>query len=72
MNKLHHVACKAGKKAGEPMPDSKAEQPPMIRRAEVVAISLVGLLTICIIAGLYLAKAFFLPVVTAFIVGTML
>jgi predicted PurR-regulated permease PerM len=38
----------------------------------VVAIALVGLLIICIIAGLYLAKAFFLPITMAFIVGTML
>ncbi|KRR04205.1 permease [Bradyrhizobium jicamae] len=57
---------------GEPLPDSKAEAPPVIRRTEVVAIALVGLLIICIIAGLYLAKAFFLPVTMAFIVGTML
>ncbi|KRR16856.1 permease [Bradyrhizobium lablabi] len=54
------------------MPDSKAELPPVIRRTEVVAIALVGLLIICVIAGLYLAKAFFLPVTMAFIVGTML
>ena len=46
--------------------------PPLIRRTEVVAIALVGLLIICIIAGLYLAKAFFLPITMAFIVGTML
>ncbi len=57
---------------GEPVPDSKAELPPVIRRTEVVAIALVGLLIICVIAGLYLAKAFFLPVTMAFIVGTML
>jgi predicted PurR-regulated permease PerM len=57
---------------GEPAPDSKAELPPVIRRTEVVAIALVGLLVICVIAGLYLAKAFFLPVTMAFIVGTML
>ena len=44
----------------------------MIRRTEVVAIALVGLLIICIIAVLYLAKAFFLPMTMAFIVGTML
>ena len=45
----------------------------MIRRTEVVAIALVGLLIVCIIAGLYLAKAFFLPITAmAFIVGTML
>jgi predicted PurR-regulated permease PerM len=55
-----------------PVPDSKTEMPPLIRRTEVVAIALVGLLIICIIAGLYLAKAFFLPITMAFIVGTML
>jgi predicted PurR-regulated permease PerM len=58
--------------AGTPLPDSKAEQPPIIRRAEVVATTLVTLLIITIVAVLYLAKAFFLPIVTAFIVGTML
>ncbi len=57
---------------GTPVPDSKGELPPVIRRTEVVAIALVGLLVICIIAGLYLAKAFFLPITMAFIVGTML
>ena len=57
---------------GLPLADSKSEQPPVIRRTEVVAIALVGLLIICIIAGLYLAKAFFLPMTMAFIVGTML
>ena len=57
---------------GTPVPDAKTELPPVIRRTEVVAIALVGLLIICIIAGLYLAKAFFLPITMAFIVGTML
>ncbi|WP_442894377.1 AI-2E family transporter [Bradyrhizobium sp. AZCC 1693] len=57
---------------GTPAHDSKVELPPVIRRTEVVAICLVGLLLICIIAGLYLAKAFFLPITMAFIVGTML
>jgi len=57
---------------GLPLADSKSDQPPVIRRTEVVAIALVGLLIICIIAGLYLAKAFFLPMTMAFIVGTML
>lgn len=55
-----------------PLPDGKSDQPPMIRRAEVVAISLVSLLVIAIVVVLYLAKAFFLPVIMAFIVGTML
>ena len=57
---------------GTPITDSKFELPPVIRRQEVVAICLVGLLIICIITGLYLAKAFFLPITMAFIVGTML
>jgi predicted PurR-regulated permease PerM len=58
--------------AGIPLPDSKTEQPPLIRRAEVVAFALISLLLICVIAVLYVAKAFFLPVVAAFVVGTML
>ena len=58
--------------SGTPLPDSKAELPPVIRRAEVVAFALVALLVICVVVVLYAAKAFFLPVVTAFVVGTML
>jgi predicted PurR-regulated permease PerM len=58
--------------AGTPVPDSKLEQPPVIRRAEIVAFALVALLIIALITVLYFAKAFFLPVATAFIVGTML
>jgi predicted PurR-regulated permease PerM len=58
--------------AGTPLPDSKTEQPPVIRRAEVVAFALAALLVIAIVAVLYLAKAFFLPIATAFVVGTML
>jgi predicted PurR-regulated permease PerM len=58
--------------AGTPLPDSRNELPPVIRRAEVVAFALVALLIICVVAVLYAAKAFFLPVVTAFVVGTML
>jgi predicted PurR-regulated permease PerM len=58
--------------SGTPLSDSKVELPPVIRRAEVVAFTLVALLVICVVAVLYAAKAFFLPVVTAFVVGTML
>src|SRR5450755_249369 len=58
--------------AGKPVPESKGELPPVIRRTEVVAFTLVALLIICIVAVLYAAKAFFLPVVMAFVVGTML
>jgi predicted PurR-regulated permease PerM len=57
---------------GTPVPDSKVELPPIISRAEIVAFSLVSLLIICVVAVLYAAKAFFLPIVMAFIVGTML
>lgn len=57
---------------GKPLPDSKVELPPIISRAEIVAFSLVSLLVICVVAVLYVAKAFFLPVVMAFFVGTML
>jgi predicted PurR-regulated permease PerM len=58
--------------AGSPVPDSPDEQPPVIRRAEVVAFALAALLVIAVVAVLYFAKAFFLPVVMAFVVGTML
>jgi predicted PurR-regulated permease PerM len=58
--------------AGMPLPDSKTELPPVIRRAELVAFALVSLLVISVVAVLYAAKAFFLPVVAAFVVGTML
>ena len=58
--------------ASTPLPDSRTELPPVIRRAEVVAFALVALLIICVVAVLYVAKAFFLPVVAAFVVGTML
>jgi predicted PurR-regulated permease PerM len=57
---------------GTPLPDSPSELPPVIRRTEVVAFALVALLVISVVAVLYVAKAFFLPVVAAFVVGTML
>jgi predicted PurR-regulated permease PerM len=63
---------KANAPESKPLPDSKVELPPSISRAEIVAFSLVSLLIICIVAVLYAAKAFFLPVTMAFIVGTML
>src|SRR5215470_2403651 len=57
---------------GTPLPDAAVELPPLIRRQEVVAIALVGLLVIAVTTVLYFGKAFFLPVVMAFVVGTML
>jgi len=61
-----------GEAAGTPLPDSNSELPPVNRRADLVAFALVALLFICVVAILYVAKAFFLPVVSAFVVGTML
>ena len=72
MRVLPNDRAQPSEPVGKPLPDSKTEQPPVIRRAEVVAFALVALLIICIIAVLYAAKAFFLPVMMAFVVGTML
>ncbi|HWW48716.1 MAG TPA: AI-2E family transporter [Xanthobacteraceae bacterium] len=47
-------------------------QPPAIRRSDLIGYSLAGLLTISIVAVLYVARGFLLPLVAAFIVGTML
>jgi predicted PurR-regulated permease PerM len=68
----HEAPQESHREPGAPMPDSTAELPPLIRRQEVVAIALVGLLIIAVTTVLYFAKAFFLPVVMAFVVGTML
>ena len=57
---------------GEPVPESNGMLPPVIHRAEAVTFALVALLIISVVAVLYVAKAFFLPVVMAFVVGTML
>ncbi|WP_198963965.1 AI-2E family transporter [Bradyrhizobium sp. Y36] len=61
-----------GRNDGDPLPDSHAELPPVIRRTEFVAFALAGLLLIAIATVLYVGKAFFLPVVMAFVTGTML
>jgi predicted PurR-regulated permease PerM len=57
---------------GTPIPERRAELPPVIRRTEVVAAALIILTLIGVAAVLYIAKGFFLPVVMAFVVGTML
>jgi len=49
----------ANEPAGTPLPDSKTELPPVIRRTEVVAFALVALLIICIVAVLYAARRSF-------------
>jgi predicted PurR-regulated permease PerM len=55
-----------------PKAEDGSAAPPAIRRTDLVAFALVGLLIISIVAVLFLAKAFLLPVVMAFVVGTML
>ncbi|WP_035646532.1 AI-2E family transporter [Bradyrhizobium sp. ORS 285] len=57
---------------GSALPESHHELPPVIKRAEVVAITLVILAAICVTGVLYVARGFFLPIVMAFVVGTML
>ena len=57
---------------GTPLPDSRSDLPPVIRRTEFVALALAGLLLISVVAVLYIGKPFFLPVVMAFVTGTML
>src|SRR5947209_20271803 len=52
--------------------EKQDETPIGIGRSEIVSFALVGLLIISIAAILYVAKPFFLPVVMAFVVGTML
>lgn len=62
----------SGNGEGAPLPDSHTELPPVIRRTEFVAFALAGLLLIAVVAVLYVGRAFFLPVVMAFVIGTML
>jgi predicted PurR-regulated permease PerM len=58
--------------AGNPLPDSIEERPPIIRRAEVVAFALVALLIIALVTVLYVTRTLLMPIVAAFVVGTML
>lgn len=62
----------SGTSESEPLHDSHSELPPVIRRTEFVAFALAGLLLIAVATVLYVGKAFFLPVVMAFVIGTML
>jgi len=54
------------------MLDSDLQPPASVSRLDVVAFVLVSLLVICVVAVLYVAKGFFLPLVAAFVIGTML
>ena len=53
-------------------PDNIDAPSPTIRNRDLIAFALTSLLVICVVAVLYVAKAFFLPLVAAFLVGTML
>jgi predicted PurR-regulated permease PerM len=57
---------------GARSPDDRFQSAPIVRRSELIAFVLVSLLVISVVAVLYVAKAFFLPIVAAFIIGTML
>ena len=72
MRVLPTERSRADAKEAAQTPGSHSERPPAIHRAEVVAFALISLLVICVVAVLYAAKAFFLPIAMAFIVGTML
>src|SRR5579864_3958610 len=58
--------------AGVSEPDNTTEASPTIGRSDLVAFALISLFIISIVVVLYFAKAFFLPLVAAFVVGTML
>jgi predicted PurR-regulated permease PerM len=54
------------------VPDDETGPSPIVRRTDLVAFALISLAVISVVAVLYAAKAFFLPVVAAFVIGTML
>ena len=49
-----------------------SESPSVLRSSEIIAFALISLLVITVVAVLYAAKAFFLPIAAAFVIGTML
>jgi len=63
---------RAPREASDTPPDSNADLQSTVRHTEVIAFCLISLLLISVVAVLYIAKGFFLPVVAAFVVGTML
>ena len=52
--------------------DETDNKRPSLSRAEVVSFAVIGLFVIAVMAVLYVARAFFLPTMTALVVGTML
>ena len=70
--RLQSERLQASASEGVPVASDDAKQPSMIGRNEIVGFALVSLLVISVVSVLYIAKAFFLPMVMAFVVGTML
>ena len=58
--------------ARAPALDRDTEALPTVQSFDIVAFALISLFVISLVAVLYFAKAFFLPVVAAFVIGTML
>jgi predicted PurR-regulated permease PerM len=58
--------------AHTPAPDNDTKPPSAVRHTDLIAFALISLLIITVVAVLYAAKAFFLPVAAAFVIGTML
>lgn len=58
--------------ADPPPDDEEGQQPLVIGHEEIVSFTLIALLLIAIVAVLYFGRAFFLPTVTAIVLGTML
>src|SRR5579863_3008900 len=52
--------------------DGGSESLSILRSSEIIAFALISLLIITVVAVLWAAKAFFLPIVAAFVIGTML
>jgi predicted PurR-regulated permease PerM len=53
-------------------PDDDTGPPSIVRHTDLIAFALISLLIISVVAVLYAAKPFFLPLVAAFVIGTML
>jgi predicted PurR-regulated permease PerM len=66
------VRAPSDEATGTRQPDGQSELFSIIRRGDMIVFALVALLVICVVTVLYVARAFFLPIVMAFVLGTML
>lgn len=57
---------------GKRVTEATPERPIAIRRSDILVVSIAGLFVVAAIAALYVGKNLFLPLVSAFVVGTML